>query len=201
MDHLARLATFTVATVVVEASTTAALAKPIAPPPPAKDGSVSASAKAWAPPAQVNRTAVGGAPPPAAWGVAAGKAGPTTLGIAAGACDPATATGILKSYPVEKFPVSDRTQLLVNTVNGNVVVNSSDLTIKGTGQNLALNHVYNSRLAGGGALSSGWMLNTGQDVGLTVDGAGNVTLHGESGYCATFTKNTDGSYKSALGGR
>jgi YD repeat-containing protein len=106
---------------------------------------------------------------------------------------------VLKPYPLEKFPVSDRTNLLVNTFNGNVVIDASDLTMRGTGENLSLDHVYNSRLSGGGALSTGWSLGTGQDVGLTVDGSGNVTMHGETAYCATFTKNSDGSYQQAPG--
>ncbi|MFL6144770.1 MAG: RHS repeat-associated core domain-containing protein [Labedaea sp.] len=83
--------------------------------------------------------------------------------------------------------------------NGNVVVSVSDLVVKGTGQHLSLNHVYNSKLAGDGAAGPGWSINTGQDVGLTFEGAGDVTLHGESAYCVKFTRNPDGSYRPAPG--
>jgi RHS repeat-associated protein len=158
-------------------------------------------AAAWTPPSHVNRTPVGSVPPATPWH-GAGSSGhaesPDTLRAAAVTCASGVATGIMKQYPLERFPISDRSQLLVNTSNGNVVINAADLTVQGTGQNLSINHVYNSRLPGGGALGAGWSLNTGQDVGLTFEGA-NVVLHGESAYCATYVKNPDGSYKPAPG--
>ncbi|ALG08323.1 hypothetical protein AOZ06_16665 [Kibdelosporangium phytohabitans] len=163
------------------------------------DTAISIPPTAWVPPAQVNRTPTGGEPPATPWQGpgSQGRATPDAIAAEAVTCSSGVATGILKQYPLERFPVSDRTELLINTANGNVVINASDLTVKGTGQNLSLNHVYNSKLPDGGALGTGWSLNTGRDVGLTFDGD-NVVLHGESAYCATFTKNGSG-YKPAPG--
>ncbi len=164
------------------------------------DAGVSIPASAWVPPAQVNHTPTGGAPPAILWQGpgSQGQVAPDALRAEAVTCSSGVATGIMKQYPLERFPVSDRSELAVNTANGNVVINASDLTVKGTGQNLSLNHVYNSKLADGGALGTGWSLNTGRDVGLTFEGD-NVVLHGDSTYCATFTKNASGGYKPAPG--
>jgi YD repeat-containing protein len=115
------------------------------------------------------------------------------------ACDPNVATGIMKQFPLERFRVFDRTQLLVNLADGNVVLHVSDLIIRGTGENVSLGHVYNSKLAGAGAMGTGWSLNTGQDVGLIFESSGDVVLHGESAYCARFVKNADGSFRPAPG--
>jgi RHS repeat-associated protein len=167
----------------------------------AADG-ISVPATTWVPPETVNRTSTGGAPPSRPW-AGAGSSGTALVSDAftpsAVTCDSGVATGILKSLPLERFPVFERTRLLVNKANGNVVISAADLIIKGTGQNLSVDHVYNSKLAGGGALGAGWSLNTGQDVGLTFEASGDVTLHGESAYCAKFVKNGDGSYRPAPG--
>ncbi|WET81197.1 RHS repeat-associated core domain-containing protein [Amycolatopsis sp. QT-25] len=164
------------------------------------DAGVSIPASAWVPPTQVNRVPVGAAPPALPWQGpgSRGQAAPDAMRADAVTCSPGVATGVMNQYPLERFPVSDRSELLVNTANGNVVINASDLTVKGTGQHLSLNHVYNSKLADGGALGTGWSLNTGRDVGLTFEGD-NVVLHGDSAYCATFTKNASGGYKPAPG--
>ncbi|WP_243859704.1 RHS repeat domain-containing protein, partial [Amycolatopsis arida] len=154
------------------------------------EGGLSVPSSAWAPPAELNRTPAGGAPPGRPWG---GEAG-----VASVPCDENVATGILRQYPFERFPVSDRSELLVNTHNGNVVITARDLSIRGTGQNLSLSHVYNSKLPGAGAFGTGWSLNTGPDLGLTFDG-GDVVLHGESGYCARYSATDGGGYTPAPG--
>src|SRR5207244_1483156 len=115
--------------VVAAMSTAAATAAPTE----SSSDEISIPSTAWSPPAEVNRTATGAAPPTQLW------AGVT---INAVNCDPGVATGVMKQFPLERFSISDRAQLLVNTANGNVVVSQSDLVIKGTGENLSIDHTY-----------------------------------------------------------
>ncbi len=152
-------------------------------------------ATVWVPPASVNRTPSGGPTPGTPWG---GPGSAAAARVSSVPCSTALGTGIMKHYPMEQFPLSDRSELRVNTANGNVVVTARDLSIKGTGENLSMSHVYNSRIDGGGSLGAGWSLNTGFDLGLTFDGA-DAILHGESGYCARFTSTGNGNFKPAPG--
>ncbi len=147
------------------------------------------------PPSEVNREPTGGAPPGGAWHPSA-KQGSAGARSAVPGC-PSAQAGILPSFPLERFQVNDRLQMLVDTGSGNVVLDNRDLTVKGTGQNLSVDHIYNSRGNPGG-FGGGTTLSGGHDVGLTFSN-GNVTLHGDSGYCATFSKNSDGSYQEAPG--
>ncbi|WP_143012976.1 RHS repeat domain-containing protein [Actinopolyspora mzabensis] len=158
----------------------------------------------WTPSEKVDRTPNGGPAPAESWdppGNAARQA-PSRAAVETAAeavtCEPGQATGILPQYPLERFQISDRVELAVNTFNGNLVATSRDLTIRGTGQNLSLNHVYNSQLPGAGSYGQGRSINAGGDIGLTFDGS-DVVLHGASGYCATFTADGSGGYTPAPG--
>ncbi|MFE3170045.1 RHS repeat-associated core domain-containing protein [Amycolatopsis sp. NPDC059235] len=148
----------------------------------------------WTPPSTVNKTPTGGQPPTAAW-----RPGyrPGASVSAVSACG-AQETGLLPQYPLERFKISDRMEALVNTHDGNLTVTQRQLTVKGTGENLSLSQVYNNQRPGNGSFGTGWTLSHGQDVGLTFNGS-DVVLHGDSGYCATFTRKTDGSYTPAPG--
>ncbi|WP_244223694.1 RHS repeat-associated core domain-containing protein [Amycolatopsis circi] len=149
---------------------------------------------AWTPPSTVNKTPTGGQPPTANW-----RPGyrPGAAAAAVSACG-AQETGLLPQYPLERFKISDRMEALVNTHDGNLSLTQRQLTVKGTGENLSLSQVYNNQRPGTGSFGAGWTLSHGQDVGLTFTGA-DVVLHGDSGYCATFTHQADGSYTPAPG--
>ncbi|NYH79766.1 RHS repeat-associated protein [Actinopolyspora biskrensis] len=159
---------------------------------------------AWTPPENVNRSPEGGVAPAEQWD-APGKERSSKRRTAAAqssastvSCESGQATGVLPQYPMERFRISDRVQIGVNTFNGNMVATARDLTIRGTGQNLSLNHVYNSKLSGGGTYGSGWNINAGGDIGLTFEGD-DAVLHGASGYCATFTADGSGGFDPAPG--
>ncbi|MGW7538602.1 RHS repeat-associated core domain-containing protein [Amycolatopsis sp. NPDC054798] len=148
----------------------------------------------WTPPSTVNKTPTGGQPPTAAW-----RPGykPGMAAAAVSSCG-VQETGLLPQYPLERFKISDRMEALVNTHDGNLTITQRQLTVKGTGENLSLSQVYNNQRPGSGSFGTGWTLSHGQDVGLTFTGS-DVVLHGDSGYCATFTHKTDGSYTPAPG--
>ncbi|MGW4489866.1 RHS repeat-associated core domain-containing protein [Amycolatopsis sp. NPDC004368] len=148
----------------------------------------------WTPPVTVNHTPTGEQPPTAAWRPGY-KPGFATAAVSS--CG-TNETGLLPQYPLERFPISDRMEALVNTHDGNLTITQRQLTIKGTGENLSLSQVYNNQRAGTGSFGAGWTLSHGQDIGLTLNGS-DVVLHGDSGYCATFTHQADGSYTEAPG--
>jgi YD repeat-containing protein len=187
----------------VAAATSVALAAALAVPTTAAAAAThptraAAPDSAWTPPAQVNRTAVGGPAPDTAWHPAVASGGGVTGPLAqAPDCD-GKRLGVLPQYPLERFQIDDRLEADVNTSNGDLVLRARDLTVKGTGIDLSIDHVYNSQ-GPAGALGRGWTLSTGQDVGLTFPSGGDVVLHDPSGACSTFVGNDDGSYAAAPG--
>lgn len=78
--------------------------------------------------------------------------------------------------------------ILVNLANGNVVVVAGDLTVRGTGLNLAIDHVFNNQAAGAaGAFGTGWTSSYGPDVKLVLF-SDHVDFHDPTGYVATYAK-------------
>ncbi|TDX98678.1 RHS repeat-associated protein [Amycolatopsis arida] len=156
---------------------------------------------AWAPPDAVNRAPVGGPPPQ---GAPRQEVNPQAqrhdAEVARDWCGNSD-YGTKRDYPLERFPISDRSELLVNTANGNVVITARDLTIKGTGQDLSLSHVFNSTESfdRSAAFDEKWRLTTGADVHLDLSFSNGVVLRGPSGYCVMFDKNGDGSFRPAPG--
>jgi RHS repeat-associated protein len=183
---IAVVATTALVTSGITATTTSsAVAAPVAAKPPRPTVS-----QAWEAPATVNRTPIGGLPPATAW--TAGAAGrPRSGQQALGLADCGNRTGLRPSYPLERFKVSDRMDILVNLSSGNLVITQDDFTLKGTGQDLAISHVYNNLVPNRGSLGVGVTMSVGADVGLAFSG-NDVILHGPSNYCATYTPKTGG---------
>jgi RHS repeat-associated protein len=118
-------------------------------------------------------------------------------------------------YTMQKYPLSDRSQLLVNVANGDLELRSDDLHVKGTGLDLAVSRHYNSLqacwTAGSGVtnpdptptpcadLGLGWTFDTGADVGLQVFADGNVDYYASTGAQLPFTRNADGTYQAPPG--
>ena len=91
-------------------------------------------------------------------------------------------------------PITARTHLRVNVASANLVFDSTDLQIQGTGLNLDIESFYNSLVKTATDLGNGWVLNTGADVHLRLNGDGSLTFKGPGGYSALFIKNSDGTY-------
>ncbi|MGW4062185.1 RHS repeat-associated core domain-containing protein [Amycolatopsis sp. NPDC004747] len=111
-------------------------------------------------------------------------------------CD-TTQSGTQPWFAMDRYAISDRTELLVNRYSGNALITDRALTVKGTGLNLSVDAVYNSaNLTRGGVFGTFWTISGGPDVKLVIypDPDRRVVYYDPSGYCAEFTKNDDGSY-------
>jgi RHS repeat-associated protein len=149
--------------------------------------------QAWVAPRTVNRTPVGGNPPSTVW--TGGKAvRPQARGLA----DCGNGTGLRPFYPLERFEISDRMEALVNLSTGNLVIRQNDFSLKGTGQDLSISHVYNNLVPNRGSLGVGTTMSLGADVGLAFSG-NDVVLHGPSNYCATYKPASGGGYVTPNG--
>lgn len=138
--------------------------------------------QAWEAPPVVQRAATGGEPPASAPRLA----------------DCGNRTGLRPFYPLERFRVSDRMEVLVNLSSGNLVVTQDDFTLRGTGQHLAISHVYNNLVPNRGSFGLGTTMSVGADVGLALSGS-DVVLHGPSNYCATYKPAPGGGYTTPSG--
>lgn len=120
-------------------------------------------------------------------------------GLGSKGAAPAPGLGELKFHTFDRQRLNDRMQLQVNVVNGNLVLHTQDLKIRGTGLDLILDRFYNSRSSAITDLGSGWSFGAGRDVFLTAQGDGSVTFTGLQSYVVTFRKNADGSYAKPPG--
>lgn len=151
----------------------------------------------WTPPAGVNHTPTG---------VPADRlpAGPTrtaprsaqsprTLTCASGA-----PVGTQPWFAMDRYPISDRTELLVNRADGNAVLTDRELTVKGTGLDMSFDATYNSQDSWGNELGGHWTISAGDDIRLRVM-LGSVIVRDATGYCSEYTQNADGSYTTPSG--
>ncbi len=88
-------------------------------------------------------------------------------------------------YTLIKASIDDRLVADTNVANGNFVVQDTAVDIKGTGIDLLVQTTYNSQSSASGTLGANWNLSVGNGVSLSFDD-GNATLHGSSGFAATF---------------
>jgi RHS repeat-associated protein len=98
--------------------------------------------------------------------------------------------GVQPWYKFETEKLSDRMSLAVNVANGNLVVQATDLVLKGTGLNLHVDRFYNSLAnASGWHIGNGWNVSVGCDVRLDTDDFDGLTLHMPDGYAGLFRSN------------
>ncbi|GAB3735616.1 RHS repeat-associated core domain-containing protein [Nocardiopsis nanhaiensis] len=101
--------------------------------------------------------------------------------------------GIADWYPMQRHQISDRLDVDINLESGNAVIRHRDLTVGGTGLDLGLNSVYNSR-----DLNIKWKQSLGRDIGLMFE-SDRVAFHGPTGSCDEFMENEDGGYDAPAG--
>ncbi|MCZ4102272.1 hypothetical protein C8250_035085 [Streptomyces sp. So13.3] len=95
------------------------------------------------------------------------------------------------------FSAGDHVSAQVDVGSGNLLVNTSDLTLPGINGDVGLGAAYNSSSVGSGFSSTsaaagyGWLL-TPYDVALTVHQEGAVTYRGRAGVTGLFVKNATG---------
>jgi RHS repeat-associated protein len=108
-------------------------------------------------------------------------------------------------YTFESQRLNDRLELKVNVASGNLLLKQSDLSIGGTGLDLALDRYYNSLLTttDPAKLGKGWSWGTGASVRLDTNTGttGRVIFWGPSGYRVRFDRNAEaGGYAAAAPG-
>lgn len=74
-------------------------------------------------------------------------------------------------YPVLQHRLNDRSQLAVNTRNGDAVLRASDIHLGGRGLDLSVDRFYNSLDSRSGQFGAGWRMSVGPDVYLSRDGS------------------------------
>ncbi len=109
--------------------------------------------------------------------------------------------GDLPLFGSEDQSLSDRTGFKVNVASGNLLVQTVDLSIAGTGVSLDLTRSYNNLdHAFDGDAGHGQMLGVGGRVRIVVQDAGATAMvRGPSGYEVPFRKNADGTWRTPLG--
>ncbi|SEF37515.1 RHS repeat-associated core domain-containing protein [Amycolatopsis pretoriensis] len=151
----------------------------------------------WTPPANVNRTPTGipadRLPARPAQTAPRSAQSPRTV-----TCAMEGQVGTQPWFAMDRYPISDRTELLVNRANGNAVLTDRELTVKGTGLDMSFDATYNSQDAWGNELGGHWTVSAGHDIYLRVM-LGEVIVRDATGYCSEYTQNADGSYTTPSG--
>ncbi|MGW2625559.1 RHS repeat-associated core domain-containing protein [Micromonospora taraxaci] len=105
------------------------------------------------------------------------------------------------------FLLADRMEVKVNVGSGNLMVNTTDLTLPGIADNVTLGASFNSLMLGSdlsvGAHGPGWRTRAGQDVKLYKADDGSVTYAAADGVVGKFTVagsgyTTPGEFKATL---
>jgi RHS repeat-associated protein len=82
--------------------------------------------------------------------------------------------------------LTDRSGLSVNVANGNLVVQTQDEQVAGTGLDLDLGRTFNGLSGVGNAIANQWTLDAGQDIGLYTFADGSIDFYGPDGLQAPF---------------
>ncbi|GHJ52908.1 type IV secretion protein Rhs [Nonomuraea sp. TT08I-71] len=105
------------------------------------------------------------------------------------------------------FSLADRMEVKINVGSGNLMVNTTDLTLPGIADNVTLGASFNSLMLGSdlavGAHGPGWRTRSGQDVKLYPADDGSVTYAAADGVVGKFTAagsgyTSPGEFKATL---
>jgi RHS repeat-associated protein len=108
--------------------------------------------------------------------------------------------GELKHYKMYSQQLSDRMDLNLNVVNGNMVLHNSDLYVKGIGHDLRLDRSYNSIYdSNNPAWNWGYGWSSTTTACLIFYGDGSATFWSDTGYKLPFVKNSDGTFAQPAG--
>jgi RHS repeat-associated protein len=115
----------------------------------------------------------------------------------------ATNTGAIGErgfYKLESHRLTDRLHLHVNVANGNLVIHSVDLHVKGTGLDLSVERYYNSLGGSSSVFGYGrWVMGLPDAYLDTTFGDGSVSYHAPSGYGAALNKDINGNFITPAG--
>jgi hypothetical protein len=105
---------------------------------------------------------------------------------------------VLGELPYQKLlphALSKRANLLVNTANGNLLLQTQDLNINGTGPALSISRYFNDLASGSGQAGSHDTLSIGADVHITANSDGSATYQGPSGFKVNFPSDGNDGYR------
>jgi RHS repeat-associated protein len=106
-------------------------------------------------------------------------------------------TGEQTRFSFQEQKLTDKLELKANVANGNLLLKATDLQVRGTGTDLALERYYNSRSTVVSSLGKGWSLGTAQDVELSYSksdhATADITYRAPTGFTARFVN--DGTNK------
>ncbi|MGI8690439.1 MAG: DNRLRE domain-containing protein [Thermomicrobiales bacterium] len=110
------------------------------------------------------------------------------------------AIGSRPFYTLVGGQIDDRMSLGVNIQSGNLLVTANDLTIAGTGLNLAVTRSYNSLAVYKGMFGNHWAMNGGTDLFiLLLPNTNDVILQNNTGYRVGFTDAGGGNFQHVPG--
>ncbi|GIF06962.1 hypothetical protein Asi03nite_45000 [Actinoplanes siamensis] len=109
-------------------------------------------------------------------------------------------TGEQGRFSFQDQDLSDKLKLKVNVANGNLLLETTDLQIRGTGIDLELGRYYNSRSTVVSSLGKGWSLGSAQDVKLSFSksdhATADVTYYAPTGFTAKFVNDGSNSWRT-----
>ena len=126
------------------------------------------------------------------------EGGLQSLSASSGTTVGAPGLGLQSWYGTERFPLSAGVSAHVNVANGNLILASEDVAIKGPGKSLTLTRFHNNLSSAAGSFGAGWSLTETRDIGLDVNGS-SATFYGPSGFTAEFTQDSNGTWTPPAG--
>lgn len=99
-------------------------------------------------------------------------------------------------WTYETEALNDRTELHVNVANGNLLLESRDLAISGTGLDLDLTRSYNNLSSTDRQLGPGWSIGHGRDMRLSALANGDRLYEEPNGATHVFARTADGGYRA-----
>ncbi|RYX78955.1 hypothetical protein EON76_04570 [bacterium] len=112
----------------------------------------------------------------------------------ANAIVPPTTLGQLSYQKYDSHKLTDRASIAVNVANGNLILQTQDFNIVGTGPSLNVTRYFNDRATGNGQLGSHTTLGIGADIRIASNANGSATYYGPSGIVVNFPSNGSGGY-------
>lgn len=109
-----------------------------------------------------------------------------------------TMLGFADWFQFQEVKLNDRTTLGVNVANGNLVLRTNDLQVKGAGIDTDFTRVYNSQQLHRREMGYGWTLGPGRHVGIYQTSAGSSYFEDASG-SRRFFKWENGDYTPPKG--
>lgn len=103
-----------------------------------------------------------------------------------------------EGFKVEGQRLTDRMSASVNTFNGNLRLEATDLRLAGTGLDLVVARAWSSRSTGESIFGKGWVATLG-DVRVQTLNDGSVFYYGPGGAQSGFGRNDDGTFAPSAG--